>query len=151
MALQLMMLFRMPWRGRGVTASLLREMDISLAKSILTGEAALLESTPEPARVEVASRGVVYEPEGYAKAFMQLGGTHEGERRVGHVHAPGLTDPTDDGQPGSSTGRVEPQRTVRTVLVVLDVDAQDLHQMLTPDDQQPVRALGADLRTQRSA
>ncbi len=34
---------------------------------------------------------------------------------------------------------------VRTVLVVmLYVDAQDLLQMPTPDDQQPVQALGAD-------
>jgi hypothetical protein len=49
----------------------------------------------------------------------------------------------DHGQPGRRLWRLQPQRLVRTVSVVmLDVDAEDLLQVATADDQQPVQALG---------
>ena len=52
---------------------------------------------------------------------------------------------TDDGQSGGSVRRLKPERPVGTVAVVmLDVDPQDLLEMASADDQQPVQALGAD-------
>ena len=50
-----------------------------------------------------------------------------------------------DGQPGRRLWRLQPQRPVGTVAVVmLEVGAQDLLEVATADDQQPVEALGAD-------
>jgi hypothetical protein len=52
---------------------------------------------------------------------------------------------SDDGQPGRWIRRLEPQRPMRTVLVVvLDIDSQDLRQMPSSDNQEPVQALGTD-------
>jgi transposase len=51
----------------------------------------------------------------------------------------------DDNRLGAWVGRLQAQCPVRAVpVVVLDVDAQDLFQMISPDDQEPVQALGAD-------
>ncbi len=51
---------------------------------------------------------------------------------------------TDDGQLGGSVRRLELERPVWTVpVVVLDVDPKDLLQMAAPDEQQPIQALGA--------
>ena len=51
----------------------------------------------------------------------------------------------DHGQPGRRLWRLQPQRPVRTVSVVmLDVNAEDLLQVAAADDQQPVQALGTD-------
>ncbi len=50
----------------------------------------------------------------------------------------------DDNRLGAWVGRLQAQCPVRAVpVVVLDVDAQDLFQMISPD-QEPVQALGAD-------
>jgi hypothetical protein len=50
-----------------------------------------------------------------------------------------------DGQPGRRVWRLQQQRPVGTVAVVmLDVGAQDLLEVAATDDQQPVEALGAD-------
>jgi hypothetical protein len=68
----------------------------------------------------------------------------ETAKQVTPTHPASLI-PTHDGQPGRSLRRFEPQRPVRTVLVVvLDVDSQDLLQVASPDDQEPVKAVGAD-------
>ena len=51
----------------------------------------------------------------------------------------------DHGQPGRRVWRLQPQRPVGTVSVVMpDVDAEDLLQVAAADDQQPVQALGTD-------
>ena len=51
---------------------------------------------------------------------------------------PALMIFADDGHPNASIRSLEPQRPVRTGLVVmLDVDLQDLLQTPTPDDQEP--------------
>ena len=50
-----------------------------------------------------------------------------------------------DGRPGGRIRWLQPKRPVGTVAVVLlAVDPQDLLEMASADDQQPVRALGAD-------
>jgi hypothetical protein len=52
---------------------------------------------------------------------------------------------TDDGQLGGSVRRLELERPVWTVpVVVLDVDPKDLFKMAAPNEQQPIQALGAD-------
>jgi hypothetical protein len=52
---------------------------------------------------------------------------------------------TDDGQSGGSVRRFKLERPVCSVpVVVLDIDTEDLLQMATPNDQQPIQALGAD-------
>jgi hypothetical protein len=51
----------------------------------------------------------------------------------------------EDGQPGGRVWRLQPQRPVGTMSVVmLDVDLQDLLEVATADDQEPVEALGTD-------
>jgi hypothetical protein len=55
---------------------------------------------------------------------------------------PALLLPTNCDHPSKSIRRLEPQRAVRTVLVVvLDTDSQDPLQMPSPDDQEPVKAV----------
>ena len=50
-----------------------------------------------------------------------------------------------DGQLGRRVWRLQQQRPVGTVAVVmLDVDPKDLLEVAAADDQQPVQALGAD-------
>ena len=52
---------------------------------------------------------------------------------------------SDVGQPGGWTRRFQPERPVWTMpVVVLDIDPEDLFQVTSADDQQPVEALGAD-------
>src|SRR6266571_5041251 len=59
---------------------------------------------------------------------------------------------TDDGQSGGSVRRLELERPVGAVpVVVLDVDPKGLLKMAAPDEQQPVQALGADGADHRSA
>src|SRR6266511_5014357 len=51
----------------------------------------------------------------------------------------------DEGQAGRWTRRFQPERSVWTMsVVVLDVDPEDLLQVATAEDQQPVEALSAD-------
>jgi hypothetical protein len=89
--------------------------------------------------MQLAGDGV-FGPEGFAKVFMQLAGTHEGDRRADHLDAPCPVAPTDCDHPSTSIRRLEPQRAVRTVLVaVLDIDSQDPLQMPSPDDREPVK------------
>jgi hypothetical protein len=67
----------------------------------------------------------------------------ETAKQVTPTHPASLI-PTHDGQPGRSIRRFEPQRPVRTVLVVvLDIDSQNLLQMPSSDNQEPVQAVGA--------
>jgi hypothetical protein len=50
----------------------------------------------------------------------------------------------DDGRPGWRFWRLQHERPVATVAVVVpDADAKDLRQMAAPNEQQPVQALGA--------
>jgi hypothetical protein len=50
-----------------------------------------------------------------------------------------------NGQPGGLIWRLEPERPVRAVFVVVpDLDPQDPLAVAAPEDQQPVQALGAD-------
>jgi hypothetical protein len=50
-----------------------------------------------------------------------------------------------NGQPGGLIWRLEPERPVRAVFVVVpDLDPQDPLEVAAPEDQQPVQALGAD-------
>jgi hypothetical protein len=52
---------------------------------------------------------------------------------------------TDDGQLDGSARRLELERPVWTVpVVVLDVDPKDLLKMAAPNQQQPIQALGTD-------
>jgi hypothetical protein len=51
----------------------------------------------------------------------------------------------EEGRPGGRIWWLQPKRSVGTVAVVMgDVDPQDLLEMASADDQQPVQALGAD-------
>jgi hypothetical protein len=60
------------------------------------------------------------------------------------VH-PGSPVLADQGQTGGWARRCQPKRPVWTMsVVVLDIDPEDLFQMTTANDQQPVQALGAD-------
>ena len=62
-------------------------------------------------------------------------------KEVAAAH-PGLAD---QGQTGGWTRRFQPKRSVWTMsVVVLDVHPEDLLQVTTADDQQPVEALGPD-------
>jgi cytochrome d ubiquinol oxidase subunit I len=84
-------------------------------------------------------------PEGCANAFMQLVGTRVAHRQAGRADALWLADPRRQGQAGGLIWRLEPQRPVRAVFVVVpDVDPQDPLEMAAADDQQPVQALGTD-------
>ncbi|HEV8651792.1 MAG TPA: hypothetical protein VG276_20935 [Actinomycetes bacterium] len=75
----------------------------------------------------------------------------EPAEQVAAVHSAPVI-PARDGEPGARVWRLQHERAVGTVAVVmLDVDPKDLLQVPTPEDQQPVQALGTDLRTQRSA
>jgi hypothetical protein len=59
---------------------------------------------------------------------------------------------SDDGQPGRWIRRLEPQRPVRTVaVVVLDIDSQDLFQMPRPTIRSQSRHSARTVRTHRSA
>jgi hypothetical protein len=59
-----------------------------------------------------------------------------------HPSSPSLPD---QGQTGGWSRRFQPERPVRTMpVVVLDMPPEDLLQVTTADDQQPVEALGAD-------
>ena len=61
------------------------------------------------------------------------------------MHSAALIVRTEDGQPGGRIRRLQHERPVRTVAVVmLDVDPKDPLQVATADDQGPVEALGAD-------
>jgi hypothetical protein len=60
------------------------------------------------------------------------------------VH-PGSPVLADQGQTGGWARRCQPKRPVRTMpVVVLEIDPEDLLQVTTANDQQPVQALGAD-------
>jgi hypothetical protein len=57
---------------------------------------------------------------------------------------PGPADPATEGWFDGGIRRLQPERPVRMVdVVVLDIDPQDLLEVAAPDDQQPVQALGA--------
>jgi hypothetical protein len=61
------------------------------------------------------------------------------------MHSAALIVRTEDGQPGGLIRRLQHERPVGTVLVVmLDVDPKDPLQVATANDQEPVEALGAD-------
>ena len=61
------------------------------------------------------------------------------------MHSAALIVRTEDGQPGGRIRRLQHERLVGTVAVVmLDVDPKDPLQVATADDQGPVEALGAD-------
>jgi hypothetical protein len=63
---------------------------------------------------------------------------------VASVH-PGSSSLADQCQTRGWIRRFQPKRSVRTMLVVvLDVPPEDVLQVATADDQQPVQALGAD-------
>ena len=65
-------------------------------------------------------------------------------KEVASAH-PGSPSLGDQGQTDGWTRRFEPKRSVWTMLVVvLDIPPEDLLQVTTADDQQPVEALGAD-------
>ena len=56
---------------------------------------------------------------------------------------PGLATLADEVQTNGWTWRLQPERPMRSVRVVmLDVDPEHLFQVASPDDQQPVQALG---------
>ena len=85
------------------------------------------------------------EPVGCGNPFMQLAGTSGGARRAGHVVVPGLATLVDEVQTNGWTWRLQPERPMRSVrVVVLDVDPEHLFQVASPNDQQPVQALGPD-------
>jgi hypothetical protein len=61
------------------------------------------------------------------------------------MHSAALIVRTEDGQPGRPIRRLQHERPVGTVLVVmLDIDPKDPLQVATANDQEPVEALGAD-------
>ena len=63
---------------------------------------------------------------------------------VASLH-PGSPSLADQGQTGGWARWFQPKRSVRTMpVVVLDIDPEDLLQVTTANDQQPVQALGAD-------
>jgi hypothetical protein len=65
-------------------------------------------------------------------------------KEVASAH-PGSARLADQGRTGGGIGRFQPTRSVWTVLVVvLDIDPEDLLEVTAADDQQPVKALGAD-------
>jgi hypothetical protein len=65
-------------------------------------------------------------------------------KEVASAH-PGSPSLTDQGPTGGWTRRLEPKRSVWAMLVgVLDIPPEDLLQVTTADDQQPVEALGTD-------
>ena len=65
-------------------------------------------------------------------------------KEVASAH-PGSPSLADQGQTGGWLRWFEPKRSVWAMLVVvLDVHPEDLLQVTTADDQQPVQALGAD-------
>ena len=65
-------------------------------------------------------------------------------KEVASAH-PGSPSLADQGQTGGWTRRVQPKRSVWTApVVVLDVDPEDLLQVTTANDEEPVEALGAD-------
>src|SRR6266702_2841874 len=65
-------------------------------------------------------------------------------KEVAAAH-PGSARVADQGRSGGGIGRFQPNRSVWTVLVVVpDIDPQGLLEVTTADDQQPVKALGAD-------
>ena len=65
-------------------------------------------------------------------------------KEVASAH-PGSPSLTDEGQTGRWARRFQPKRSVWTMsVVVLDIDPEDLLQVTTADDQQPVEALGPD-------
>jgi hypothetical protein len=65
-------------------------------------------------------------------------------KEVASAH-PGSRSLADQVQPGGWIRRFQPERPVGTVaVVVLDIHPEDLLQVTTANDQQPVQALGAD-------
>jgi hypothetical protein len=97
-------------------------------------------------------------PMGCVNAFMQLAGTREQDRRARPPSKTAEQDPSmqsawvilaDRGNVGW-IWCVQAQRSVRAVpVVVLDVDAQGLLEMIPSHDQQPVQTLGPDGATHR--
>jgi hypothetical protein len=70
--------------------------------------------------------------------------TKEATKEVASAH-PGSPVLADQGQTGRWARRFEPKRPVRTMpVVVLEIDPEDLLQVTTANDQQPVQALSAD-------
>jgi hypothetical protein len=70
---------------------------------------------------------------------MQLAGIRAGDHRAGHVVAQRLGPLTEDGEPGRWIWRLQRQRPVGTVAVVVPgVDPKDLLKVTAADDQQPV-------------
>ncbi len=68
----------------------------------------------------------------------------EAAEQVSSMHA-ALAILAVEGQPGGWTWRLQSERPVRTVpVVVLDVDPEYLLEVAAADDQQPVQALSAD-------
>jgi hypothetical protein len=58
----------------------------------------------------------------------------------------------DNRQPSRSVRCLKPERPMRTMpVVVLDIDPQDLRQVASSDDQEPVRHSARTVRTHRSA
>src|SRR6266568_1448691 len=65
-------------------------------------------------------------------------------KEVASAHA-GSASLAGQGRTGRWAGRLQPKRSVWTVLVLVpDVDPQDLLEVTAADDQQPIKALGAD-------
>ena len=65
-------------------------------------------------------------------------------KEVASAH-PGSPSLADQGQTGGWLRWFEPKRSVWAMsVVVLDIDPEDLFQVTSADDQQPVEALGAD-------
>src|SRR5215217_4466428 len=74
-----------------------------------------------------AAGGQPSRAEGYANAFMQLVGTHGGGRRADRVGVQRLGHPRQGWSLGRRLWRLQQQRRVGTVAVVmLDVDPKDL-------------------------
>ena len=68
----------------------------------------------------------------------------ETAEQVASTHSASVTL-AEDAQPGGRVGRLQPQRPVGTVAVVmLDINPKDPLKMTTPDNQQPIQALGTD-------
>jgi hypothetical protein len=80
---------------------------------------------------------------GCTNAFMQLAGIRA--RDTEEIASVDSGRPTHPGERQSNgwIRRLQPERPVRTVgVVVLDIDPQHLLEVAAPDDQQPVQALG---------
>jgi hypothetical protein len=78
---------------------------------------------------------------GSAHAFMQLDGTRGASHRAGRGGAPRPSILVEDREPDARIRRLQPQRPVGTVaIVMLDVDPKDPLQVAAPDDWQPGQA-----------